>query len=77
MSKFIPCFIHHDTGDWVRNDANTAAVRSDPVITTYRSLDEITDQWVRDQFQWAYEQGESVVQCGSHVFQITINRSEN
>lgn len=63
-------FVYHDTGDWVRSDCNTAATRTDARVEEYNSLDEITNAWLRQTFEWMLEDGIAVANTGSSVFQI-------
>ena len=63
-------FVHHNTGEWVRHNDYSSAVRTDGSVTEYDSLDAINDKWLRDTFAWMLEIGECVTQCGSDVFQI-------
>lgn len=62
-------YVVHYTGDWVRNDANTAATREAPTVAEYDALDAIPkgDRWA---FDWMLEHGEIVVTCGAYVYQI-------
>ena len=63
-------FVHHHTGDWVRNNANTLATRTDGSVNEYNSLDEIKNAFVRNTFEWMLEIGECVTSSGSDVYQI-------
>lgn len=63
-------FVHHDTGEWVRNDANTQATRTAASVQEYDSLDAIKNQWLRDTFAWMVQEGLHVTQCGSSTMQI-------
>jgi hypothetical protein len=63
-------FVHHNTGEWVRNDADTSATRTDGFVHTYASLGEIDNAWLRGQFEWMLEVGECVISSGSDVLQI-------
>jgi hypothetical protein len=63
-------FVYHDTGDWVRNDANTRATRTEASVQEYDSLDAIKNQWLKDTFEWMVKEGLHVTQCGSSVLQI-------
>ena len=63
-------FVHHDTGDWVRNDANTHAVRTEGSVQEYDNLDAIKNQWLKDTFEWMIKEGLHVTQCGSSTYQI-------
>ncbi|GEM_PF-6028545 len=63
-------FVYHDTGDWVRSDCNTAAIRDRPTVEEYNTPDEIDNQFVRDTFAWMLDNGMTVTSSGSSVFQI-------
>jgi hypothetical protein len=63
-------FVYHDTGEWVRSNADTAAIRTEASVTEYASLDEIEDKFLRPTFEWMLDNGMAVVNCGSSVFQI-------
>jgi hypothetical protein len=63
-------FVHHNTGEWVRSNGGSAATRTDGSVVEYSTLDEIKNDWVKEQFQWMLEIGEIVITCGSDVFQI-------
>jgi hypothetical protein len=63
-------FIHHNTGEWVRNDDWTSATRTDSSVTEYQSVAAIENKWLRDTFTWMLNNGLTVTQCGSDVFQI-------
>lgn len=63
-------FIHHYTGDWVRSDCNTSAIKTDGYVNEYLSIDAIPDQWVRENFEFMLDIGEIVISTGSNVFQI-------
>lgn len=66
-------FVHHDTGEWIRFDCNTAATRSDPTVHEYSNLDSIDNAWLRDTFDWMMREGLIVTQCGSNTFQIRVD----
>ena len=63
-------FVHHNTGEWIRNDDWSSATRSDSSVTEYHSIDEIENKWLCDNFIWMLANGLTVTQCGSDVFQI-------
>ena len=63
-------FVHHHTGEWVRNDANTSATRTDGYVREYQSLADIDNAFVRSTFEWMLEIGEIVTSSGSNVYQI-------
>lgn len=62
-------FIHHNTGEWVRPSIG-ASYRTEPVITEYASVDDISDKFIRQTFKWMLEAGEIVTSSGSDVYQI-------
>lgn len=66
----ITKFVYHDTGDWIRSDCNTAAIRDRATVEEYNHLDEIDNQFVRDTFAWMLDNGMTVTSSGSSVFQI-------
>ena len=61
-------FVHHNTGFWDRPTFG-AAIRTDPYIKEYDSLDSM-DAWLRGTFQWMLDNGLDCTSCGSDVFQI-------
>ena len=63
-------FVHHNTGEWVRSNDWSASSRTDGSVVEYSPIDEIKNEWVKNQFQWMLEIGEVVITCGSDVFQI-------
>lgn len=63
-------FIHHNTGEWIRQNDLSAAIRTDGFVHEYPSLDAIDDKWLKHHFQWMIEIGEIVTSSGSDVFQI-------
>jgi len=63
-------FVHHNTGEWVRSNDWSASTRTDGSVVEYSTIDEIKNEWVKNQFQWMLEIGEVVITCGSDVFQI-------
>lgn len=65
-------FVHHNTGEWVRpNDWSTVRrYPSDANVTTYTSLEAMPNDWLRQTFGWMLDEGLTVTQCGSDVFQI-------
>ncbi len=63
-------FVHHNTGEWVRSNGGSAATRTAGSVVEYSTLDEIKNDWVKEQFQWMLEIGEIVITRGSDVFQI-------
>ncbi len=63
-------FVHHYTGEWVRNDANTSASRIDGHVREYATLADIDNAFVRSTFEWMLEIGEIVTSSGSDVYQI-------
>ena len=63
-------FVHHNTGEWVRSTDWSASTRTDGSVVEYANLDEIKNEWVKNQFQWMLEIGEFVITSGSDVFQI-------
>lgn len=65
-------FVHHNTGEWVRNKDWTSATRTDGSVIEYKTLDDIKNEWVKKQFEWMLEVGEIVISCGSDVFQIRL-----
>ena len=62
--------VHHNTGEWVRSNDWTSASRTEGFVHTYSSLDEVNNQWLRDQFTWMLETGECVISSGSDVLQV-------
>jgi hypothetical protein len=66
-------FVYHDTGDWVRSNADTAATRTDARVEEYADLDQIDSAFVRNTFAWMMDEGLWVTQCGTSVFQIRAN----
>lgn len=62
--------VHHNTGEWVRSNDWTSASRTEGFVHTYASLDEVNNQWLRDQFTWMLETGEYVISSGSDVLQV-------
>jgi hypothetical protein len=67
MSK---TFVHHNTGEWVRSDDWSSSTRTDSSVKEYQSLSEIDNKWLYNTFAWMLDNGLSVTQCGSDVFQI-------
>ena len=63
-------FIHHNTGEWIRSSCDTSAKRSEGFVNEYSSIDAISDQWVRENFEFMLDIGEVVISTGSDVFQI-------
>jgi hypothetical protein len=63
-------FVHHDTGEWVRHNHNTAATRTASSVVEYENLNDIDNNFVRDTFAWMLDNGMTVTNCGSSVFQI-------
>jgi len=63
-------FVHHDTGEWVRHNQNTAATRTASNVVEYENLNDIDNSFVRDTFAWMLDNGMTVVSSGSSVFQI-------
>jgi hypothetical protein len=63
-------FVHHNTGEWERFNADTAATRTHAFVHEYPSLDAISNEWLRNTFKWMLDNGMSVTQCGSDTFQI-------
>jgi hypothetical protein len=66
-------FVYHYTGEWIRSDCNTSATRTNGYSAEYSSIDDISDKWIRDNFNWMLDIGEIVISTGSHVFQIRMN----
>lgn len=64
--------IHHYTGEWIRSDCNTSATRTEGYTSEYASINDISDEWIRDNFQWMLSAGEIVISTGAHVFQIRV-----
>ena len=64
--------VHHYTGEWIRSGCNTSAMRTDGYVNEYPSIDAISDEWIRDNFEWMISTGEIVTSTGSHVFQIRV-----
>jgi hypothetical protein len=65
-------YLHHYLGDWVRNNADTAATRDDPVVTRWDSLNDVPDV-ERGTFEFMEQHGLAVTSCGAHVYQIRRN----
>ena len=65
-------FVHHNTGEWVRNNYWSTSTRTDGYVVEYKTINDIKDQWVKKQFEWMLEVGEIVISCGSDVFQIRL-----
>lgn len=65
-------FVHHNTGEWIRSNDWSAAIRTEGFVNEYSSLDAIDDKWLKQQFEWMIEIGEIVTSCGSDVFQIRV-----
>ena len=63
-------FVHHNTGDWVRSNDWTAATRTDAFVHEYPSLGAISNEWLRNTFKWMLDNGMTVTQSGSDVYQI-------
>jgi hypothetical protein len=63
-------FIHHNTGEWIRSKCDTSATKTDGYVNEYSSIDAISDQWVRENFEFMLDIGEIVISTGSDVFQI-------
>ena len=63
-------FVHHNTGEWVRSNDWSASSRTDGSVVEYSTIDEIKNEWVKNQFQWRLDIGEVVITCGSDVFQM-------
>ena len=63
-------FIHHNTGEWIRSSCDTSATKTDGYVNEYSSIDAISDQWVRENFEFMLDIGEIVISTGSDVFQI-------
>lgn len=59
----------HDTGEWVRNNADTAATRTPATVKEYDTLDDV-HPFDRKQFEWMLEHGQVVISMGSTVYQI-------
>lgn len=65
-------FVHHHTGEYIRTNADTAASRTPAYVEEYDSLEEITNQYVRQTFEWMVQIGEIVTSSGSDVYQIRV-----
>ena len=63
-------FVYHDTGEWIRLNSDTAAIRDRATVEEYNSLDEIDNAWLRQTFEWMLQEGMAVTNTGSSVFQI-------
>lgn len=59
----------HDTGEWVRNNGDTAATRTPATVKEYDTLDDV-HPFDRKQFEWMLEHGQVVTSMGSTVYQI-------
>ena len=63
-------FVYHDTGEWVRPDADTSATLTDSSVQEYAHLNDIDNAFVQNTFAWMVDNGMTVVSSGSSVFQI-------
>lgn len=69
-------FVHHYLGDYVRTNDWLGATRDAPIVTEYRSLDDVPEP-DRGQFAWMLEHGQVCTSCGANVYQIrTIASNE-
>ena len=59
----------HNTGDWVRRNADTSAERMPAIIQEFDTLDGM-HPFDRAQFDWMIEHGQRVITMGSTVYQI-------
>ena len=62
-------FVVHNTGDWVKADANTSAVRLAPEVLTYNDLEQVP-QADKAIFEWMLNIGEVCMSSGCMVWQI-------
>jgi hypothetical protein len=65
-------FVYHHTGDYVRNNADTAASRTPAYVEAYDSLEDIPNLHVRQVFDWMMQTGEIVTSSGADVYQIRM-----
>lgn len=59
----------HDTGDYVRNNADTSASRTPASVQEFDTLDDM-HPFDRAQFEWMLEHGQIVISMGATVYQI-------
>lgn len=62
-------FVHHYLGDYVRANDWLGAMRDEPIVSEYHSLDAVPEP-DRGQFAWMLEHGEVCTSCGANVYQI-------
>ena len=62
-------YIHHYLGDWIRDNADTAATREPSAITYWETLEGM-DPVTRAAFEWMQQEGLAVTTSGAHVYQI-------
>ena len=62
-------YIVHNTGGWIRNDANTAAIREPATVQEFTDFEDM-HPFDRAQFVWMLEHGEVVISMGETVYQI-------
>lgn len=59
----------HNTGEWVRTNADTSAARTPATVQEFDTLDNM-HPFDRAQFEWMLEHGQRVITMGETVYQI-------
>ena len=67
----MPRYAVHDTGEWVRNSADSQATRTEATVREFESLGDLAMHPLdKQQFDWMLERGVLCITMGSTVYQI-------